>query len=276
MSDSGVPSGKPRRCEVEVALSFEAELDVACAAAREAGSILLSYFATDRVRVRAKGARDVVTAADLASEHHVTGKLKDAFPGDGIVGEEGSNVESSAARRWFVDPLDGTLNYSHAIPIWCVSLALFEGDQPVVGVIHDPLRGETFRAIVGGGAWCNSTRIQTTGETSPRQAVVHLTVDFNDASMLQGLEDIQLLAPQVLRTRNIGSAALALAYVAAGRFDAMLHRFAHTWDYGAGVLLVREAGGRVSDMDGREYTDQTASVLAAGTVGLHAGLLDLL
>jgi myo-inositol-1(or 4)-monophosphatase len=185
-------------------------------------------------------------------------------------------VAPSAVRRWCVDPLDGTLNYSRTLPIWGVSIALFDGARPVLGVVHDPTRGETFAAANGYGAYCNGAPLETSAVDSLEDAFVHLTVDFHDGSMQEGLDDLVRVAPRVLRTRNIGSAALALAYVAAGRLDAVLHRFAHPWDYGAGVVLVAEAGGTITNMEGDAYTIEDRTMLAASRGSLHAGLLALL
>lgn len=249
------------------------ELVLAEEVAIEAGEILMRYFRSDRVGAREKGARDVVTAADLESEALVTERLRQAFPRDGIVGEEGSAVPPRANRRWYLDPLDGTLNFSRGLPIWCVSLSLFEGDQPVLGVIHDPIHHETFHAVAGQGAFRGEERLRGSTVDDVAHALVHVTVDFHQESMWQGIEDLRLLAPRVLRTRNIGSAALALAYVAAGHFDAMVHHYANPWDYGAGVALVREAGGVVTEVTGAPYTVASRGILAAAHPALHAQLL---
>lgn len=257
-------------------MNLEDQLAVALDIAERAGDILKSYFDIDRMAARSKGLRDVLTDADLASERYVVDRLRKAFPADGIVGEEGSDIRQHAGRRWYVDPLDGTLNYSRGIPIWSFSLALFDGGQPLLGVVHDPVRNETFSAYRGAGAWLNTQPIHCSEVSEASSAVVHLTIDFNDESRLEGLEDVQILAPKVLRTRSMGSAALALAYTAAGRFDGMLHRSAHTWDYAAGALLVEEAGGCLSDLEGKPFGEQTVSMAAAGRGELHQALLDLL
>lgn len=252
------------------------ELQVATEVAHEAGEVLLSFFGGEDVGTRTKGDRDVVTAADLASEKLVLKRLHDAFPQDGFVGEEGSDVAPGCSRRWLVDPLDGTLNFSRSIPIWCVSLALFDGSIPVLGVIYDPIHGETFAAVQGQGATCNGEPLTSSALADPAGAIVHLTVDFHEGSMLLGLHDLQVLAPRVLRTRNTGSAALALAYVASGRIDVMVHRYAHAWDYAAGVVLVQEAGGYATAIDGTPYTQTSSAVLAAASNALHGQILDVI
>lgn len=252
------------------------ELAATVGIAKEAAELVLSYFGGDHVDVRAKGVGDVVTAADTASETLILSRLKEWFPEDGVVGEEGGNARSRSGRTWYVDPLDGTLNFSRSLPIWCVSLALFEGDQPLLAVIRDPIRCETFSAQRGMGSFGNGRRIWTSGVEELVGSVVHITVDLKDLGETAGLDDIVALSPRVLRTRNIGSAALALAYVAAGRLDGMLHRFAYAWDYAAGVLLVREAGGVVTDLRGEPYTPHTHDVCAAANQPLATQFLTLL
>lgn len=246
------------------------EIDRAVAIAQEAGRLVLTYLQGDRMQAREKGEKDVVTAADTASEELIKHRLQNMFPGDGVVAEEGTNEPASTGRRWFIDPVDGTVNFAHHMPVWCVSMSLFEQDQPVLGVIHDPLRRETFTAARGSGAYLNGSRVSSSHVSDLGEAFVHHTIDFNHGTMHVGLRDIQALAPRVYRTRNIGSAALALAYVACGRFDAMVHRFAHTWDYGAGVLLVEEAGGVVTQTNGDPYTVETTDLVAAATDALQA------
>lgn len=236
----------------------------------------MSFFRSANPGVRAKGYRDVVTDADVAAEKLITQALRESFPEDGIVGEEGASHVGSSDRRWLIDPVDGTLNYSRQLPIWCVSVSLFRGEFPEVGVIYDPLREETFEASLGGGARLNGAILGGSGCREAGQALVHVTVDFRQDSVVEGLDDLKVLAPVVLRTRNIGSAALALAYVAAGRFDAMLHRFASPWDYGAGVALVQEAGGVVTDFEGKPYSFDTSGLLASASPELHAAILELL
>jgi myo-inositol-1(or 4)-monophosphatase len=254
----------------------KSERDVAIAIAREAGAIVLSHFGSALTQARQKGIRDVVTSADYVSEDFIRSRLEAQFPDDGIVAEEGGRQAPESSRRWYVDPLDGTFNFTRGIPVFAVSLSLFERDQPIVGVVHDPVRQETFHAAAGGGAWVDERRIAVSRVTNAKDAVVHLTVDFDNVEMQAGLHDLELVAPRVLKTRNVGSAALALAYVAAGRLDAMAHRYAHTWDFGGGAVLVREAGGIITDLRGDAYGEQTTNVLAASSSELHTELLFLI
>jgi myo-inositol-1(or 4)-monophosphatase len=257
-------------------MELRAELEVATEIAREAGRLLLASFGTPGGAGRAKGIKDIITDADVASERLVVQRLAEAFGDDGVVAEEGSRGRAVSGRRWFIDPLDGTVNYSHGIPIWCVSLSLFEGERPVLGVIHDPIRQATFSSVLGGGASLNGKNLRCSQVERAAEAIVHITVDFADEGKLVGLAELQTLAPSIMRVRQIGSVALALAYTAAGLFDAVVHRVANPWDLGAGVLMVQEAGGCASDLEGRPYTETTESALAAATEMLHSELLDRL
>ncbi len=252
------------------------ELRNACEIAAEAGELAASYFRSERIGARLKGWRDVVTSADVAAESLLTQRIKDRFGGDGVVAEEGTEVASETGRSWYLDPVDGTLNFSRGLPLWCVSMTLFDGEGPLLGVIRDPTRDETFSAYRASGAWRNTERLHVSGMQSLDDALVHVTVDFQERSMQQGLDDLSRLAPRVLRTRNFGSAALGLAYVAAGHFDALLHRHAHAWDYGAGVLLVQEAGGSVTNMDGQPYSKETVALVAAATPSLNGAIREVL
>lgn len=242
----------------------------------EAGRILVEYADPKRMATRAKGDRDVVTEADLAGERFILEYLRREFPDDGIVGEEGGRAVSRSGRRWAVDPLDGTLNYSRQLPVWCVSIACFEGDEPILGVVYDPLRDEMFAAARGLGARLGGTPISPRETNDLSDAYVHMTVDFKDAGVQVGLDDMQAVAPHVLRTRNLGSAALSLAYVACGRLDAVLHRSAYVWDYGGGACLLREAGAIITAMDGTPYGFDTQAIVAAGTAPVHRELLDII
>lgn len=252
------------------------DVEVALDIARGAGVISHDYFGSERVNTQAKGTADVVTDADFASEKYVTRRLQMEFPQDGIVGEEGANIGAKEERVWYIDPVDGTLNYSRGLPIWCISLSLFESEEPVLGVVHDPIRGETFWAAAGQGAWNGRERLSGSRIREAGDALVHVTVDFHEESQRRGLDDLIELAPRVLRTRNIGSAALALAWVAAGRFDAMVHRHASAWDYGAGVILIKEAGGIVTDLSGGPYRVDTRAVLAGSNPEIHEALAGVL
>lgn len=260
----------------DTAHEMESRLRLACSAAIKAGQTIKEIVAAGDIGTELKGQRDVVTRADMLAEQSLVGTLRTSFPADGIVAEEGSSRETASGLVWYLDPLDGTLNFSRGLPIWCVSIAAFKDGRPVLGVVHDPLRGETFSGAEGLGAWLNGETIGVRRDAQTANSVVHLTVDFHDETIHLCLRDIAAIAPRVLRTRNFGAVALALAYCAAGRVDAVIHRSANPWDYGAGVVLVKEAGGPVTSLEGHMYEVQHGSILASANASVHGDLLALI
>lgn len=241
--------------------------------AREAGAVLSRYF-EKRVTYQLKGEFDLVTEADRASEQLVVERLRSHFPGHSIVAEEGGGQDTPSEYRWYVDPLDGTTNFFHGFPMFNVTLALERAGELVAGCIYDPLRDEMFAAERGGGAWLNGSRIRVSKLPRLEEALVatgfpsrkrHLNVNvhfFYQMSMLsQG-------------ARRAGSAALDLAYVACGRFEAYWEFGLKPWDMAAGVLLVAEAGGKVSDMRGGPVDVHGAHVLADNGL-VHDEVLEL-
>ena len=226
------------------------ELAVCEEAARAGGSVLRDWIG--RFGVSAKGPRDLVTEADFASQREIRRIVTAAFPGHGFVGEEadggagqppsGTAGHSGRGVRWIVDPLDGTTNYVHAFPAYCVSIALADGDELRVAAIYDPLRDECFTARRGGGTFLNGRPLRAPAVTDPVDAVAavsfppHVTVDS------QAVADFLAVLPHVQTVRRTGSTALNLAYVACGRVHAFWVRRIACWDVAAGILIVREAG----------------------------------
>jgi len=238
------------------------------AAAYAAGALQLERLGT--VRARSKSiARDLVTEVDLASERLIVEHLRRAAPGSAIEAEEETRDAAATGLRWFVDPLDGTVNYVHQLPCFGVSIALYDGPRPLLGVVHAPRLGETFVAAAGAGAWL------VEGAGGPRRLSVAPTEALADAVLGTGfpyrrsqlphsnLENFQRFFHDVRDLRRMGSAALDLAFVAAGRLDGFweLHLAPH--DVAAGALLVREAGGVVTDADGGEDWLRGGHIVAA-------------
>lgn len=256
-------------------------LAVAEAAAREAGAILLERFGRiDRTRIRSKSAaRDLVTAADVESERSIVARLRAAFPEDAIEAEEEVHdaAETSGAPdrpRWFVDPLDGTVNFVHGIPAFAVSIARYRGPgceiAPEVAVVHLPRLGETFTAERGKGAWLDGEPIRVSETRKLGDAILATGFPYRRNELAHtNLENFGRFFLDVRGMRRMGSAAMDLAYVAAGRFDGFweLHLAPH--DVAAGALLVREAGGIVRDADGGEDWLRGGHVVAA-----NAGLFE--
>jgi myo-inositol-1(or 4)-monophosphatase len=251
-------------------------LEAATRFAREAGEILTERFLSSDLQTEEKGFLDVVTEADKKSEHHVAERIREAFPDDAVVGEEGTNTESANGYQWFIDPLDGTFNFSRGIPFWCVSIGVVKDAEPELGVILDPMRDELFTAIRGGGAFLNGEPIVTSGVTDLMEATLQLTLNFDRDRIDDSIQDFNAVAHDVMRLRNLGALALELAYVACGRLDAVCQRGSHAWDYAAGVVLCTEAGATVTDILGTPFKLDTDDGLVAATPELHRALGNLL
>ena len=245
-------------------------LAVAERAARDAGEILMRHFGhIDPAAIRTKSsARDLVTEADVASERAIVALLRESFPDHAIEAEEevhdarGGHV---GRPRWFVDPLDGTVNFVHRLPAFAVSIALYVGLQPEVAVVHLPRLDETFTATRGGGAFLNGAPIRVSPTSSLSDAILATGFPYRRNELANdNLENFNRFYLDVRDIRRMGSAAMDLAYVAAGRIDGFweLHLAPH--DVAAGALLVREAGGVVCDADGGEDWLRGGHILASG------------
>jgi len=232
---------------------LDGALRVASEAAREAGALLLEQFRRPQ-RVAYKGEVDLVTEADVRSERLIVSRLAAAFPDHAIVGEELGQHESAQARYcWYVDPLDGTTNFAHGFPVFAVSIGLVEDNEPLVGVVFNPILDELFTAVRGRGAWLNAAPIRVS--ETPRLAEALLGTGFPTRKRTAS-PNIRYYWEFTLRShgvRRAGAAALDLCSVACGRFDGFWEFGLRPWDTAAGVLLVREAGGRVTDFEERPY-----------------------
>jgi len=220
--------------------------------AHEAGSLLRYYFER-RVRFEMKGDFDLVTEADRASEKLVVERLKQQFPHHGIVAEEGSGHESPSEYRWYVDPLDGTTNFAHAYPVWNVTLALEKAGEMVAGVIFDPNRDELFTCERGSGAFLNGRRIHVSQASRVADSLVSTGFPNHNRKTNPNIHFFHELAMSAHGVRRCGSAAIDLAYVASGRLDGFWEIGLSPWDMAAGILLVEEAGGACSDMQGAPH-----------------------
>lgn len=240
-------------------------------AAREAGYVLLEM--QGRVTVAEKGPADLVTPADLAAQETVRRILSEAFPSHGLVGEEdkpGNALENQPEYFWIVDPLDGTTNYVHGVPHFCVSLALARGGELLVGTIFDPNTEKCFSAERGQGAALNGSRLRTSAVERLAQAVVAIGFPPVVTPASPDLVTFNAAVVACQSMRRTGSAALNLAYVAAGWFDAAWAYGCKVWDLAAGTLLIREAGGRVADMAGQDRPLGHGPYLAAANSKLLA------
>jgi myo-inositol-1(or 4)-monophosphatase len=251
---------------------WDAEREAATSAARGAGGLLLDYLG--RCAARRKGSNDLVTDADLASQAAIRMALARKFPDDDFLEEEGSHeIDREARRRWFVDPLDGTKNFVHGFPFFCVSIGLEVDGQLVVGVVYDPLRKECFAASAKGGFACNGAPQQISASHDISQSLLCMGMPSDPMRKAASLGTFGRLSFKAQSVHRMGSAALALAYVACGRLDGFWAERLHPWDCAAGVLLVQEAGGQVTNQDGSPYNLYTPDVLATNGL-IHRSMVD--
>ncbi|MCC5947694.1 MAG: inositol monophosphatase [Nitriliruptoraceae bacterium] len=249
-------------------------LAVASEIAAAAGSQLLDAAAAlasgDALQTSSKSsATDPVSAADLASEALIAERLAAAFPDDGLLAEEGgASRPSTSGRTWVVDPLDGTVNFLYGIPHWSVSIACVDEAGASIAVVHDPNRSETFRAARGDGATLGGRHLTVTEVADPGQALVGTGFAYDAALRAVQIEQLGDLVGRVRDVRRSGSAALDLAWYAAGRLDGFFEAGLGPWDWAAGALLVREAGGEVTHHRPDLAGEPRAGLAAAGA-GLH-------
>ena len=247
------------------------------AARRAAPKIRRDFGEVDALQVSRKGPSDFVSAADRAAERTIVEELSHARPDWGILAEEGGSRDGDPDKpRWVVDPIDGTTNFLHGIPHFAISIAVEDPRTGVThGLIHQPLTDETFWAEKGRGAWLHDRRLRVSARRDVGDALIATGIPFRghgDVGEWQRIYDA--VGPEVAGIRRFGSAALDLAWVAAGRFDGFWETGLKRWDVAAGELLVREAGGFVTDFRGADQSQQRGQWLAA-TDGLHARLLKL-
>ncbi|MEX0309827.1 MAG: inositol monophosphatase family protein [Tateyamaria sp.] len=228
-----------------------ANLNIMMKAARKAGRSLVKDFReVENLQVSMKGAGDFVSKADLAAEEILKEELRTARPNYGWLAEEGGEEDGEdPTRRWIVDPLDGTTNFLHGLPHWAVSIALEHKGQIVAGVVYDAAKDEMYFAEKGSGAFMNDSRLRVSGRRQLIECVFATGLPFGGRSDLpETLKELARLMPTCAGVRRFGSAALDLAYVAAGRYDGYWERRLNAWDLAAGLLIVREAGGLVEPL----------------------------
>ena len=239
--------------------------------AREAGALLMDFF-RKRVAVEYKGDVDLVTVADRASEKLITERIRQRWPQHGIMGEEGTRSDLGNDYRWYVDPLDGTTNFAHSYPVFCISLALEYKGERIAGVIFDPTRDEMFTVERGGGAFVNDRRIQVSSVSNLAECLVATGFPSHKRHKNPNIYFYHQITLKTHGVRRAGSAALDLASVAAGRFDGFWEFNLNPWDTAAGVLLVEEAGGRVTDFTGQPFQIASREVLASNGI-VHPDLV---
>lgn len=249
---------------------------VACDVAVQAGQLLQQRYREKLpLQVETKGMHDFVTAVDREVEKLVTESLLARFPDHTIMAEEGSPDAQATGHRWVVDPLDGTTNFIHGVPTFSVSIALEDPQGLVAGAIHDPLRDETFHAHRGGGAKLNGETIRCSVPAGPHEALLATGFPYREVSRLDRyMKAFEAFVHATAGMRRAGSAALDMAYTACGRYDGFWECGLSRWDVAAGTLLVREAGGIVTDLVGDDRALETGDTLAAGG-GIYPVLLEV-
>ncbi|QDU62306.1 Inositol-1-monophosphatase [Planctomycetes bacterium Pan216] len=251
-------------------LNWQTERDVAIQAAKRAGDRV--FESAGRIVTEHKGINDLVTQADRDAQEIIQETIGRRFPQDAFQAEEnGLEERPSGNRRWIVDPIDGTTNFVHGFPFFCVSIGFEAEGELVAGVIYDPSRRECYSAAKGQGAVCNGMPLHVSATQNLSEALVAFGFPTDTSSKPDFMTRFGRAVPRIRSMRRLGSAAMALAYVAAGKLDAFWAENLKAWDAAAGVVLVREAGGLVTKSDGATY-DVDSPLLLASNGLTHAPL----
>ena len=219
--------------------------------------------------------QDLVTEIDQAAEELILKKIHKKFPDDGILSEESAPVAAKSKRRWVIDPVDGTANLAHQIPFFCTSIALEVDGRLALGVIYEPMRDELFSASAGDGAWLNDEPIGTSEADQLKKSMLSIGYPYQETLIETYVNQFKRFLPVAQGIRRLGSAAISLAYVATGRLDGYFDLRLNRWDMAAGVLLVQEAAGRVTDLQGQDLLLDTTEILASNGK-IHHEMLRLL
>jgi len=244
-------------------------------AAREAGRMLKRGMSRRR-EISFKGAVDLVTNFDRKAQEMILSRLSTAFPDHGFLAEEGLRREKAGDFLWIIDPLDGTTNYAHRFPVFCVSIALGFQGRVVLGLVYDPMREEVFRAAEDQGAYLNGRRIRVSSVDDLDRSLLATGFPYDvRESRVNNVIHFNNFLVRVQAIRRCGSAALDLCYVACGRFDGFWELKLKPWDVAAGALMVKEAGGRLSDFSGAEFSISSAETLASNGL-IHEAMVTVL
>jgi myo-inositol-1(or 4)-monophosphatase len=249
------------------------ELEAAIEAAEAAGEVLRGGFGR-QLDVEYKGETELVTEADEKAEQKIREVLEESFPDYGMLTEESGELEGEADARWIVDPLDGTTNYVHGVPFFSVSIALERDGEVVLGVVHDPMANDTYAADRGEGATLNGELIGVSDTDEPVRALVGTSYPDDPGELLMSLDLFERFTNLVRGMRRLGSGALDLCYVAAGRLDGCYEQGFSAWDIAAGVLILEEAGGEATSYQGSELDFEDKGLVASNGL-LHPSLVDV-
>ncbi|MFP4081745.1 MAG: inositol monophosphatase family protein [Candidatus Aminicenantes bacterium] len=245
------------------------------AAARKAGKMLKENL-NAAAQIVYKGAVDLVTNFDNQSQKMIFDHLSSCFPDHGFMAEEGLDKARGKEFRWVFDPLDGTTNYAHGFPVFCISVAMERKNEVVLGLVYDPMREEMFSAVRGGGAFLNSRRIRVSGVHDLDKSLVATGFPYDlRESEVNNIDHFNHFLLRVQAIRRCGSAAMDLCYVACGRFDGFWELKLKPWDMAAGALMVKEAGGKISDFQDKEFSIHGSEILASNGL-LHQQMIQVL
>ena len=251
---------------------YKKEFDIACEAARAAGTLLKESFGKAH-RIEKKGEIDLVTEADLAAETTILEILGSHFPEDNILSEEAGDQDLASSRTWIVDPLDGTTNFAHGFPFFAVSIALETAGEIVLGVVYSPIMEEFFHARLGKGAYLNEKPIHVSSASELRESLVATGFPYDIRKRPTRIFDrFQRMVRGSQGIRRAGAAAIDLCYVAAGRLDGYWEENLKPWDTAAGLLMVKEAGGTLTNFEGEPFNPYMQSVVA-GNPSIHGEIV---
>ena len=246
-------------------------------AAREAGKVILNYYSKNVNAVNKGNTYNLVTKADIASEKKIISIIKDKFPGHSILTEESGEEIHKSDYCWVIDPLDGTNNFYHKFPMFCVSIALYKKGKPLIGIVFDPLKKEFFYAEKNEGAYLNNKKINVSSVNSLSKSLLVLGFYYERGLLMRkSLDQMKkFFYENVHGIRRTGSAALDLCYTACGRFDGYWELTLNPWDYAAGSLILTEAGGRITNIQGEKYHLMMGNVVASNRK-IHKQMLGIL
>ena len=271
MSATLIYATLPSMVRLPLSKSGRSAGQVAIEMAMLAGDIIAANFQARR-RIEVKGRGNIVTDVDLQVEEKLISVIMKEYPDHGILAEETANKAGDFEYLWVIDPLDGTRNYASHIPIFSMTVALMRDNDLLLGITYDPMRREMFRAEKGAGAFLNDAPISVSQNLLLREAIIGLDLGYSDERGTQALKLASALWPGIQSLRIIGSAALGLAYVACGRMDVYFHHLIYPWDIASGILLVREAGGNITDRNGDPVSIHSRGVVASNAA-IHADFM---
>ena len=246
-------------------------------AAKEAGKIIMDYYLRDVDAISKKNTYDLVTKADMDAENKIISIIKDKFPEHSLLTEESGEERNKSDYCWIIDPLDGTNNFYHKFPMFCVSIALYKKGKPIIGIVFDPIKKELFYAEVNKGAFLNDKQINVSNANSLNKSLLALGFYYERGSLMRKslVQMKKFFYENIHGIRRTGSAALDLCYTACGRFDGYWELKLNPWDYAAGSLILTEAGGVITDVQGKKYNLMMGNV-AASNGKIHKYMMKIL